>query len=885
MVNPPVTADAEQLLQHASWIRRLARTLVGNAQAAEDLAQETWVRALEHPPRADRPLRGWLATVMRNLLLQGRRGEHARRGREEQAAREEALASSLELFEQVSSQRHLAKVVLELPEPYRTAILLRYYEECSPRRMADLLGVPVPTVKTRLSRGLALLRARLQCGAGAEDRAWIALLLPLARRPAGWSPPPWSTAWATAASSLAPIGAFIVKAKIAVVALIAAATATIAYVATSDAPPRNPPGAAVAAQSPPAPRAPRGQELEAAETPGIASREQAPALPQEEAVEVAKPTPPTGQIVRGRVIDVHSSPVSLAPVRLAAEFDAAEGSIRAAENMPQALSGSDGSFELSSDKLAGNLVVLDERTTTVLAGIPLPSEGGRQTIVVVAPRLRLSGTVVDESGLPIEGAKLWISLPDEMRGRLEAVLDFSEDVPMSAQSDAQGRFEFSAAPSVQGGSVLAGKEGYVPGKLELPVASTADLLIVLKRPDLSDNQLRGRVVDAAGVAVEKATVSFGLDTTRTDSQGRFAFDLASESGFNAQVQAYFPFVPDRLIALKRGYLPGEATPRGTDADGRPVWPDLVVLRLGLEPLSIRGRVEDVDGKPARSIRVWIADPTFFGVLGDASEGEFRPTHVENELAGADPGWRFVESDKEGRFELSGLMDREYTIEAMDRRTLLRAVVPLVRAGSSNVVVRMPKDAVYGTLRGRVVDRKGTPLRNIDIFPMCDAFLTRVAGNVISTQHDRTDEVSTDSSGRFELKNVPRNLVYLRLNGEDTIPLEWGRHVEGGLQTLVGENADDLVITLGRRCHFQVELADPSEADEVAVLDGKGDELEISEFLGNSRRENMRQPLHKGRSNTLGVSDEATALVLYAGGAEVRRAPIDLVPGERTTLRP
>ena len=129
-----------------------------------------------------------------------------------------------------------------------------------------------------------------------------------------------------------------------------------------------------------------------------------------------------------------------------------------------------------------------------------------------------------------------------------------------------------------------------------------------------------------------------------------------------------------------------------------------------------------------------------------------------------------------------------------------------------------------------------------------------------------------------------DLAYLRLQSSDTIPLEWGRGDEGGLLALIGDDAQDVVIAVERRCHFQVELAVPAEADEIGVLDAKGEELVISEFLGNGRRDTDRHPIVEGRTNTLAVGDRAATLVLYRAGSEVRRVPLRLTPDEPTILR-
>src|SRR5688572_8917423 len=68
---------SEDLLSHTEWVRRLARSLAGDDATADDLVQETWIAASRRPPDLDRPVRPWLAVVVRNLFL--KRLAHERR--------------------------------------------------------------------------------------------------------------------------------------------------------------------------------------------------------------------------------------------------------------------------------------------------------------------------------------------------------------------------------------------------------------------------------------------------------------------------------------------------------------------------------------------------------------------------------------------------------------------------------------------------------------------------------------------------------------------------------------------------------------------------------------------------------------------------------------
>src|SRR5262245_20681200 len=123
--------DPELLLAHSAWIQRIARRLAGADGAdADDLVQDTWLAALAGPRAEVRSVRGWLAGLVKNLTRETRRGEGRRRAREQRAASSSGTSepSVAETFESVSTGRELADLVLELDEPFRATVLLRYYE-------------------------------------------------------------------------------------------------------------------------------------------------------------------------------------------------------------------------------------------------------------------------------------------------------------------------------------------------------------------------------------------------------------------------------------------------------------------------------------------------------------------------------------------------------------------------------------------------------------------------------------------------------------------------------------------------------------------------------------------------------------------------------------
>jgi RNA polymerase sigma factor (sigma-70 family) len=183
----PNPADLEALLAHTEWVRALAWSLVrpdGDHRDPDDVVQETWVAVLEHPPRPERNVRGWLATVVRNVVRQDRRAGKRRQERERAGARAEALEDATAVVERAELHRRVVNTVMKLEEPYRTALLLRFFEDLEPREMARRLDCSVETVRSQVRRGLAILRARLDAAWG-ERAAWVAALAPLLKMPAG----------------------------------------------------------------------------------------------------------------------------------------------------------------------------------------------------------------------------------------------------------------------------------------------------------------------------------------------------------------------------------------------------------------------------------------------------------------------------------------------------------------------------------------------------------------------------------------------------------------------------------------------------------------------------------------------------------------------------
>ena len=171
----------DELLAHTAWIRRVATSLVREPADIDDVVQGTLLAGLQHPPAPDSRLGAWLGSVARNLVRKRARGATRRTQRELDAPdyRDPALTPE-SLVERAELQHLIAAFVLDLSEPFRSTLLLHYFEELSPAEIAQREQIPAATVRSRLKRGLDELRARLDQEHGGKRRAWLAPVAALA---------------------------------------------------------------------------------------------------------------------------------------------------------------------------------------------------------------------------------------------------------------------------------------------------------------------------------------------------------------------------------------------------------------------------------------------------------------------------------------------------------------------------------------------------------------------------------------------------------------------------------------------------------------------------------------------------------------------------------
>lgn len=146
-------------------IYRICLRILGRPHDAEDVTQEAFVAAYRshRSYRGDGPPRAWLARIATRLAFRRLSG---RRPTVEIESAAEPLATDPSVeppHAVIAAERRdeVRRAVVDLPEPYREVVALRFFGELSLAEVADATGRPVNTVKTHLRRGLERLRPRL----------------------------------------------------------------------------------------------------------------------------------------------------------------------------------------------------------------------------------------------------------------------------------------------------------------------------------------------------------------------------------------------------------------------------------------------------------------------------------------------------------------------------------------------------------------------------------------------------------------------------------------------------------------------------------------------------------------------------------------------------
>lgn len=733
--------DPEELLEHVEWLRRLASALV--REDAADLAHETAIVALTDPPGEPGPIKPWLAGVARNLARMRARTGGRREARELAASLEPAPAvpSPEALVERMQTQQLVARLVLELDEPFRQTLLLRYYEGLSAADIARQLDIPAGTVRYRLSEATARLRAQLDAHHG-DRRRWVALLAPLA-----------SKTTAATATTTTIVGALIMKTKliaaVAVLVVLALVVAQKAGLFAGTAKPSDAKataGASAAATPPP----PAGSARALTPTGAVASDEGGPVLYDDE---------PRGTLrLEGQVVDEAEKPVAGAKVAI--------------DSYPPrvVVAGDDGSFAL--DGLIGRPYRLEAHAGKTFGAIDVRVTATSEPVIL---RLHPAGSIALEvraaaTDKPVAGADV------EVRST----------IVWAGKTAADGTLTLDGVGETYMTQIVVRAPGFAPAALRLP--TTGDPKVPQRQTVrlVAGAPVTGRVVDPNGKPIAGARV-LAVDVTQpfpvvdarrdavvTDAKGAFRFDAvaAGTIRFTADHAAHapgssVPYVLDgtrpRQVEVK--LAPG-ASLAGTvkDPAGKPVAGAevRVVARGGLEWRYARQAVTDASGGfalgglPRRALEVV--------AIGDGTASVITPAPLDQktkltltltlDVAGAiagtvvdeagkeipeaqvmvEPVWRGAAGEREawqvrripavladggGAFRVGALPAGDYVVRAARPGSApdslwLRAGAP-AKTGDTALRIVLPPD---GKLTGKVLFADGTapPLFTIAVGP-------------------------------------------------------------------------------------------------------------------------------------------------------------------------
>jgi len=543
--------EASVLLQHAAFLRRVVRGILADEQAVDDVVQGALLSALERPPRGTN-LRAWLARVARNLAISRWRSERSRHRRERAVARPEAQGAPDDTVPRLETQRRVVDAVAALREPYRSTVVERYFDGRTPKEIAARHGLPPQTVRTRLKRALAQLRARLREPHGDDRHAFLAALAPLLQ---------WRSGTATGAALAA--GGFAMNVK----ALGAAALVLL------------------------------GLLLVWTVEPGATSRtdrsgaEDAPAPVREAGVDPKAGRDPLSKdavTCSGVVVDALGAGTAARVVaRPAVVHDPAAfwaGDAPApAKPVAVADAGDRGVFRIRL--LRGRRLVLRAVAANLISDpVPVALRANASGVVLrLQPAGELAGIVVDEKDRPVRGA------------RVRAV-DVSRDpspLDRRTSTDGEGAFALAGLPCGTVGLLVAHPAFAGVFESDAAVPRTG-LRIRLRRGREVSGVVRtaeGRPapdVRVALVPVERLAPSV---TTVTDTEGRFRC---------ARVAPY------PLHAIANGGEFGSAQLSPAEVGTR----DTIEIRL--DPVrTVHGRVVDADGAGVEGVRLRVHEFAFF----------------------------------------------------------------------------------------------------------------------------------------------------------------------------------------------------------------------------------------------------------------------------------
>jgi RNA polymerase sigma-70 factor (ECF subfamily) len=163
------------IVRYQHRLLRYLLYLTGHREMAEDLFQEVWMRVLVRGAQFNGQARfeTWLFTIARNLVIDQRRkrtvsslDELFEGGSEDDRPMAFEIADGeptpFERMSNLEDREHIAAALLEIDTLHREVLVLRFHEELSLEEIAKVTRAPLSTVKSRLYRGMAMIKPKLE---------------------------------------------------------------------------------------------------------------------------------------------------------------------------------------------------------------------------------------------------------------------------------------------------------------------------------------------------------------------------------------------------------------------------------------------------------------------------------------------------------------------------------------------------------------------------------------------------------------------------------------------------------------------------------------------------------------------------------------------------
>ncbi|MCP5022936.1 MAG: sigma-70 family RNA polymerase sigma factor, partial [bacterium] len=785
--------------------------------------------------------RGWLGQVMRNLARQDARSESRRQHREQVVAGRQVAPSTSELAEKAAMQRELVGDVLALEEPLRGIVLLRFFEDLRPKEIAQRLGIPVKTVHSRLARAMEQLRLRLDARYG--DRSnWGALLLPLMPRGfEGLATPGKTFAAASTTGFVWFVGLFVAVAASLIVAwqfhLLPGQMDETEFAGVGgDA---NESSALGVEESGLAGPMPSGRSDEVLVTPEAAQRAADEGSGQEASGVTERESRGGGEgptwVLKGQVVDMDGNGVPLAQLQPFRSLTEPLTIADASGRFSSVIKGSKRDIEPSLWHVSVfALEVQSDEWATVRSGQVPPRTFGEEHLVLVARKGSVRGRVVDERGLGIVGASVSIEHSLDMYRGFPHDLTRTASVSYVTQTKDNGEFLLGDCPmdpriGLKVGARGFGEKSFSLAGLESPVEF--QLRRLERRIELLT--LTGIVLSSTGRPVPEVTVRFARTTTTTDRDGRFGMTPPKVAAPDVDSFGLKKHTP--LLAFTEGITPASKPDFGRDwllAEGAPMF---VELRMGGEPSVMRGQVLNEEGNPCEGWSVKLVDETLVADGWSTDVPSMEDAVRGNRLS--------LMTDAEGRFEVGGLLPREYCVRVIDPVSLQR-VTQQAHGGDQDVVISIPTNLLK-PLSGQVLNLDDEPLVGIGVQLITTTFESNVYGSIWVGMSGQL--VHSDEEGRFEFPGVPGEFVFLDLHGEGLVSRKF---------ELTGDRHE--TIRMHRRRAVRVDFGpSPRLRHSVQFLDADGEVLTLKSTLGNGFGSAIREKA--GLSRLWLVSETACSL--------------------------